>query len=551
MQERRLEMRHSRLIRTGLGIMVFGLFVGLLLTPHALRSEQDWLPSERPMAVWVVPSLVRVGPTDAPGTTASIALSGARGEYVDVQIVVTAPTYTTLTDVNVTVTDLIGPQGAVIPQSGYTLYREHYVSFDAGSLDYGPAATNRPLPPGTYPDPLIPFNDPETGAPLSGNGASLQAVPFNVAGGHNQPIWIDLFIPRGSTTSPPGVYTGSILVTTSLGDVTVPVSLTVWNFELPLVPSEKTLFFVFDNGRGAMQANQTALLRHKIMPMRMWNPSFAASQIAEFGLTRTNLHYYGAATCDSMAPAPSVSDIQSQIAMYPPGLSLDIYPADEVSGCTAIYPTIKEWARNAHAAGAKIVITMEPDPELYDDGSGTGAPAVDHWAMLPRQWPSSLIGVPGDVWSYNSLESDFYSPKWQIDFLPINYRIQAGFLNQMVGATGLLYWAVDAWPSEATAWDNVLLGPHAGTYWPGEGILIYPGAKVGTNEPAPSMRLKYLRDGIQDYEYVALLKQHNQLSFIDSVIRPVAADWRNWTQDQSVLEAVRLQAGEHLHNLSQ
>jgi hypothetical protein len=96
----------------------------------------------------------------------------------------------------------------------------------------------------------------------------------------------------------------------------------------------------------------------------------------------------------------------------------------------------------------------------------------------------------------------------------------------------------------------VLLGPISGAHWPGEGILVYPGSKVGTSEPAPSMRLKYLRDGIQDYEYVALLKQKNQLSFIDSVIRPIAADWRNWTKDQSVLEAVRLEAGEHLHYLS-
>ena len=406
-----------------------------------------------------------------------IDLSGARGEYVDVQLVVTAPPNIELTNVNVTVTDLVGPGGAVISQFNYNLYREHYVTLQSGSLDYGPFATNRPLPPGTYPDPLIPFNDPATGDPLSGNGASLQAVPFSVTPGHNQPIWIDLFIPRGETTSRPGIYTGTIAVTSSHGDIAVPVSLTVWNFELPLVPTEKTLFCVFDNRRGVVQANQTVLLRHKITPLRMWHPSFAASQMAEFGLTRTSLPFYGAATCDSMAPAPSVEEIQSQVAMYPPGLALDIYPADEVSGCTAIYPTLKEWARNAHAAGVKIVVTMEPDPELYDDGSGTGKAVVDYWALSPRQWPSSLAGIPGEVWSYNGLATDTYAPKWQIDFLPINYRIQAGFLNQMVGATGLLYWSVESWPDEATAWENVRLGPIADAHWPGEGILVYPGAR--------------------------------------------------------------------------
>src|SRR5207302_6887619 len=112
------------------------------------------------------------------------------------------------------------------------------------------------------------------------------------------------------------------------------------------------------------------------------------------------------------------------------------------------------------------------------------------------------------------------------------------------------YWAVDYWPNEATAWDDVLVGPVSGAYWPGEGILLYPGARVGTTATAPSMRLKYLRDGIQDYEYVELLKSKNQVSFINSVIRPIAADWHNWTQDQSVLEAARLRSGRQLDSLS-
>jgi hypothetical protein len=535
--------RAAQLLTTSSAILIFSALAGSVLTPKVLRSQTG-------MAVWAVSSLVRVGPTDAPGGVSSVTLYGARGEYVDAQLVVTAPSNTPLTGVDVTPTDLVGPGGAVIDRSNYSLYREHYVTFDTGSLDFGPYAANRPLPPGTYPDPLIPFNDPETGAPLSGSGASLQAVPFDVGAGRNQPIWIDLFIPRGAAASPSGLYTGSIVVTGSHGRIEVKVSLNLWNFELPLVPSAKTLFFIFDNRRGMVKANQAALLRHKIMPMRVWDPSFAESHIADFGLNRTDLPYYGGATCHSIEPAPSAADIQSQAAQYPPGLPLDIYPADEVGGCTAIYPGLKEWARNAHAAGVKIVSTMRPDPALYDDESGSGAPVVDYWAMLPRQWPSSLAGIPGEFWSYNNLEGDHYSPKWQIDFLPINYRIQAGFLNQMVGATGLLYWAVDNWPDEGTAWDDVLVGPISGAYWPGEGILIYPGARVGTTEPAPSMRLKYLRDGIQDYEYVELLRRKDQMSFINSVIRPVATDWHNWTKDYRVLETVRLQSAKKLHRLA-
>src|SRR5712692_3827714 len=345
--------------------------------------------------VWVSPSLVRVGPTDAPGTTSSISLSGARGEYVDTQIIVRAPAL--LTNVNVTVTDLVGPGGAVISKSNYNLYREYYVTFSSGSLDYGSSVTNRPLPPGTYPDPLIPFNDPETGAPLSGNGAALQAVPFNLAVGLDQPIWVDLFIPRGATNSPPGTYTGNITVTSALGNATVPVSLTVWNFELPLTPSEKTSFAYFSSVVNDSHY-QRALLRHKIVPW-LTNPGDAVFNVSTFGMNRSGLPFFGNATCSSMSPAPSVSTLQASAAQYPAGLPLDVYPADEIGGCTAIYPTLKQWAQNAHAAGVKVLITMSPDPALYDDGSGTGKPAVDVWAMLPWVWKTA--GAPGTFWSYN------------------------------------------------------------------------------------------------------------------------------------------------------
>jgi hypothetical protein len=64
------------------------------------------------------------------------------------------------------------------------------------------------------------------------------------------------------------------------------------------------------------------------------------------------------------------------------------------------------------------------------------------------------------------------------------------------------------------------------------------------------MRLKYLRDGIQDYEYVQLLKNAGQSSFSNSVIQPIASDWHNWTQDQNALEAARLQLGQKLDVLA-
>src|SRR3979411_129891 len=154
--------------------------------------------------VWVVSGLARVGNTDAAGTTSSINLSSARGETVDTQVIVRAPAGG-LSNVNLSASALTGPGNATIPASNVTLYREYYLSV-TGTANYG-GGSNPPLGSGTYPEPLIPFNDPETGLPLCGSGATLKACNASVAAGQNQPYWIDIYVTKGVTTSTPGMYT--------------------------------------------------------------------------------------------------------------------------------------------------------------------------------------------------------------------------------------------------------------------------------------------------------------------------------------------------------
>src|SRR5437899_1195740 len=70
--------------------------------------------------VWVSSNLVRVGQADAPGTTSSIDLYSGRGETVASQVVVQAPAGG-LTNVNLSVSALTGPNGVTIPASSMSL----------------------------------------------------------------------------------------------------------------------------------------------------------------------------------------------------------------------------------------------------------------------------------------------------------------------------------------------------------------------------------------------------------------------------------------------
>jgi len=502
-------------------------------------------------SVWVAPSLVRVGKTDAVGTTSSISLSSARGETVDTQVVVQGPSGG-LTNVNVSASALTGPGGATIPASNVTLYREYYLTV-TGTANYG-GGSNPPLGSGTYPEPLIPFNDPETGSPLCGTAATLKACNATVSAGQNQPYWIDISVPHGVTNSPPGTYTGSISITSAQGNVTVPVTLTVWNFGLPVQPSELSLWTLWPPAAGNTTTTLgQALLRNKVMG---WYDvaGNASSDITNFGLNRSGLdgYYFIGIQCNgSYSSLPSTSQINAAAANFPAGLGLDFYLADELNGCTSDYSAIKTMGANAHAANRSVKTMMTinaTDSNLYG--------AIDHWVLLDsvQQWPALPFTAGGDLWSYTSCNAGFgNTPEWMVDYPPINERIQAGFLNWTQGATGILYYRSDGWTAGNAigSWNNVdTTACGGGLGRPGDGIFLYPPGPIASTESAPGIRLKAIRDGIQDYEYAQILKNLGQVPLVNSIIVPIATSWSNWSHDPNALEAARLQLGQQLHLLA-
>jgi hypothetical protein len=535
---------------TGLPSATAGIIVFTFLAMAGQASGQ----------VWVSSSLVRVGQADAPGTTSYISLYGGRGETVASQVVVRAPAGG-LTNVNLSVSALTGPNGATIPASSMTLYREYYVTV-TGTTNYG-GGSNPPLGSGTYAEPLIPFNDPGTGSPLCGTGATLLACNATISAGQNQPYWIDIFVPRGATNSPPGTYTGSVSITADQGSATIPVALTVWNFELPVQPSELSLWSVFPPATGSTDADLTALshalMRNKVM-YRVDLAANAVSDIPNFGLNRSGLeyYYYIGIQCDGTYHyIPSTSEINAAAANFPTGGGgVDFFVGDELNNCPLADPQLKNMGLNAHAANrsVKTILTLNtPNANLYNEGDGRSA--IDHWVLLDslEQWPTLPWSGPGDLWSYTSCNTGLgNTPEWLVDYPPINERIQAGFLNWTQQATGILYYRSDGWTSGNTidSWNDVDRTGCGGNSRPGDGIFLYPPGPIGSSESAPGIRLKSIRDGVQDYEYAQILHNLGQDAFVNSTLQPLATSWTNWKKDPNALEGARLQLGQMLDQLS-
>ncbi|HWY07406.1 MAG TPA: DUF4082 domain-containing protein [Candidatus Acidoferrales bacterium] len=536
---------------TSTGSVTGGVTVASNATNSPATISTTGTGAQSNFSAWVAPSLVRVGKTDVPGTLSSIALSGARGETVDTQVVVQGPAGG-LSNVNVSATALTGPGGVTIPASNVTLYREYYLSV-TGTASYG-GGSNPPLGSGTYAEPLIPFNDPETGAALCGSSASLKACNASVSAGQNQPYWIDISIPDGAANSPAGTYTGSVSISSSQGTSTIPVSLTVWNFELPMQPSELSLWTLWPPASGNTTTTLArALMRNKVMS---WYDvaSNSPSDVSSMGLNRSGLdnYYYIGIQCNGgYSSIPSTSQINTAAANFPAGLGLDFYMADELNGCTGDYSDIKTLGANAHAANrsVKTMMTLNAtDPNLYG--------SVDHWVLLDslQKWPALPFTAGGDLWSYTSCNAGYgNTPEWMVDYPPINERIQAGFLNFTQGATGLLYYRADGWTAGNAigSWNNVdTTACGGGLGRPGDGIFLYPPAPIASTESAPGIRLKAIRDGIQDYEYAQMLKNLGQLGVVDNTLLPIATSWSNWNHDPNALENARTQLGQLLHQLA-
>jgi len=77
----------------------------------------------------------------------------------------------------------------------------------------------------------------------------------------------------------------------------------------------------------------------------------------------------------------------------------------------------------------------------------------------------------------------------------------------------------------------------------GDGTLYYPGRpdKIGgaTHIPVESIRLKLIREGMEDYEYISLLKMLDDLDFATQQNARVVTNTHSFTKDPAVLYEAR------------
>ena len=117
--------------------------------------------------------------------------------------------------------------------------------------------------------------------------------------------------------------------------------------------------------------------------------------------------------------------------------------------------------------------------------------------------------------------------------------------QKRLGIQGMRYWNTTYRHKKCTEdpWLNtVALEPRKC----GDGMLLYPENKVGIDGPVSCQRLEILRDGLEDFDYLALADQRLGPDAASAYVARIARTLTNHEKDPLQLEKVRLDLGAAL-----
>jgi len=203
------------------------------------------------------------------------------------------------------------------------------------------------------------------------------------------------------------------------------------------------------------------------------------------------------------------------------------------------------------------LLTEQPEPPLYR--------YVDIWVpVLPNyneERCKERQREGQEVWWYVCCGPRHPYPNNFIDYPGIEHRIRL-WMNWKYKVTGDLYWSTTYW--HKNPWQTPM------SYWPddkgmwgnGDGYLLYPPERGEAKEefiggPVPSMRIKMIREGIEDAEYLWMLeerigKMKNPPSEAVSALnlaRSLVKSLTEFCHSPEELQAVRLKVAEALERL--
>jgi len=207
-----------------------------------------------------------------------------------------------------------------------------------------------------------------------------------------------------------------------------------------------------------------------------------------------------------------------------------IYLRDEPNNAEE-YEVVRKQGALIHEAdpGIKRMCTEQTITSNKDWGDLYGA--VDIWCPLwflyDEKTAAERQAQGEEMWSYTALcQGPKTTPFWQIDYRPVAFRAPF-WVSWHYNIKGFLYWSSVYWTAGQDPWTR----PHfRDKYW-GEGMLLYPGAPAGIKGPVTSIRLKLIREDLEDYEYMTLADKAGARDRVNEIVDGVATSFQEWSRE--------------------
>jgi hypothetical protein len=495
----------------------------------------------------------------------SIRLGGARGETVAFQVMVRSGARP-LPAVDLRVGELRREEGGRIEASRFALFREWYLPVTVPSKSPGGSAGL-----GDYPDALIPSGTPGWGLPL------------DLPAGRTQGLWVDLAIPgdgqagtyRGTIEV---VAAGRSLARFDLLLAVHGFSLPArrhlrWRIGYSgweEVPDRLGL----PEGSAARLELERDLYRlvweqHRAVPTTHYHRlpvevrgAGAARTIDWSAFDRRFGPYLDGSAFADRVPLSIFSLPINLHAGWPGRLPADPAQVDEALLTSAARQVGRHWdERGWRVEDTFVYVADEPGPERYDSirkactairaGDPRIRTSVAFYTQFARHGPElarafaglvTMWDVAGDYFDVPALKArqaagdsiGFYQggepfqggealdndglalTTWP--WIAWRYGLDTLYLYNM---TEWSYFRLDraevAWKGgKREIWENPLNQSWATN---SQGVLIYPGQYIGVRGVVPSIRLKQVRRGLQDYEYLWLARESGRRAEADAAAR--------------------------------
>lgn len=492
-----------------------------------LFALSAFTPAER-LSVWYAPSASKVMRDASPAASPrewDIAI--ARNEVEACQLVLASDRPVKGVTVSVSMVNGAGAKTGIEA----ALYRVEYV----------PIHKNRIL----YPDPL---------PPLTG--------PFDLEPGRAQPVWITIRVPKDAG---PGVYRGIVKVKAGSSIQKLPLSIRVWGFTLPETPACVTAF-----GNDP----ETVAEWHGIPP-RSLKASALAHKYYEFLLEHRISSYRIPADLLSEEAVPYLNDPRMTSYLIPfnsdrseedlktlVGRLIDggwfakgfFYVVDEpiTKDAYAQFEAITDRLRRIEPR-YRIVLPFWRNPgfdatlrarDLMFGRVNIWCPHLLYLDSEPdfRAFLRSRGRAGESIWWYvcNNPRGEYTNI--EIDMSAMSHRALL-WQQRREGIQGLLYWHTTYWNKKYIddPWRNM---DTLGEDIPGDGSLLYPGNKVGLDGPVGSLRLEVLRDGLEDFDFLAIADRVLGPEVTAGFVARVARTSTDYERDPARFERVRRALGD-------